>query len=204
MEELWLFCDVCDEENNHEVLKSRTSAKKGFSFQGVVKCLECETTSSKEVNEEPPISLKLRISTDNETVNDELIVDKGVLIEVGQTRPHPDGLILITGIELPHKRLNRVYSQENPIVWAKKATHSKIRFAVHDGEETHSYKEEFEIDVEFSKGMKVKLEDNLARVIGITMHGGKSVSNAFALEIARVTCKFIAEKSQSRFHRRNA
>ena len=50
--------------------------------------------------------------------------------------------------------------------------------------------------------MKVKLEDNLARVIGITMHGGKSVSNAFAFEIARVTCKFIAEKSQSRFHRR--
>ena len=62
MEELWLFCEVCDEENNHEVLKSRTSAKKGFSFQGVVKCLECQTTSSKEVNEEPPISLKLRIS----------------------------------------------------------------------------------------------------------------------------------------------
>ena len=110
---------------------------------------------------------------------------------------------MITGIELPHKRLDQVYSQENPIVWAKKATHSKIRFAVHDGEETHSYKEEFEIDVEFNKGMKVKLEDNLARVIGITMHGGKSVSNAFAFEIARVTCKFIAEKSQSRFHRRN-
>ena len=53
---------------------------------------------------------------------------------------------MITGIELPHKRLDQVYSQENPIVWAKKATHSKIRFAVHDGEETHSYKEEFEID----------------------------------------------------------
>ena len=50
MDELWLFCEVCDEENNHEVLKSRTSAKKGFSFQGVVKCLECQTTSSKEVN----------------------------------------------------------------------------------------------------------------------------------------------------------
>ncbi len=89
MEELWLFCEVCDEESNHEVLKSRTSSKKGFSFQGVVKCLECQTTSSKEVNEEPPISLKLRISIDNETVNDTLTVDRGVLIEVGQTRPHP-------------------------------------------------------------------------------------------------------------------
>ncbi|MEC7712812.1 MAG: HVO_0476 family zinc finger protein, partial [Candidatus Thermoplasmatota archaeon] len=153
MEELWLFCDICNEENDHQILKSRTSTKRGFSFQGVVKCLECNTTSSKEVNEEPPQSLKLRITIDNETVNDILTVDKGILLEVGETRPHPDGLILVTGLELPHKRLNQVYAQEKPIVWAKKATHSKIRFAVHDGEQTHSYKEEFDIGVEFNKGM---------------------------------------------------
>ncbi|MDG1545201.1 MAG: hypothetical protein BEU00_00195 [Marine Group III euryarchaeote CG-Epi3] len=197
MEELWLFCDICNEENTHQVLKSRTSTKKGFSFQGVVKCLECNSTSSKEVNEELPLTLKLRISTDDLTVNDTLTVDKGVLIEVGQTRPHPDGLILVTGLELPDKRLNQAYSQDNPIVWAKKATHSKIRFAVHDGDLTHSYKEDFAIDVEFNKGMKVKLEDNLARIIGITLHGGKSVSNALAFEIARVTCKYIIEKARS-------
>ena len=185
-------------------MKSRTSAKKGFSFQGVVKCQDCGTTSSKEVNEELPLNLKLRISSDNETVNDILTIDKGVLIEVGQTRPHPDGLILITGLELPDKRLDQVYSQENPIVWAKKATHSKIRFAVHDGEQTHSYKEEFEVNVEFNKGMKIRLEDNLARVIGITLHGGKSVSNALAFEIARITCKFITEKSDTRFYRRKS
>ncbi|OIR21913.1 MAG: hypothetical protein BEU02_00965 [Marine Group III euryarchaeote CG-Epi5] len=205
MEELWLFCDICNDENTHQILKSRTSTKKGFSFQGVVKCLECDSTSSKEVNEEPPLTLKLRISMDDVTVNDTLTVDRGILIEVGQTRPHPDGLILVTGLELPHKRLNQAYSQDNPIVWAKKATHSKIRFAVHDGDLTDSYKEVFEISVEFNKGMKVKLEDQLARIIGITLHGGKSVSSAFAFEIARVTCKYIIEKPRPlpRFHRVN-
>jgi len=195
MEELWLFCEICSEENTHQVLKSRTSSKKGFSFQGIVKCLECEATSSKEVNEELPLTLKLRISNDDETVNSTLSVDKGILIEVGQTRPHPDGLILITGLELPGKRLDRVYSQDNPIVWAKKATHSKIRFAVHDGEHTHSYKQEFEIGEEFYKGMKVKLEGEISRIIGITLHGGKSVSSAFALDVARITCKYVKEKS---------
>ena len=120
MEELWLFCEACSEENTHQVLKSRTSSKKGFSFQGIVKCLECNITSSKEVNEELPLTLKLRISDDDETVNSTLSVDKGILIEVGQTRPHPDGLILVTGLELPGKRLERVYSQDNPIVWAKR------------------------------------------------------------------------------------
>ena len=203
MEELWLFCDICNEENNHQVLKSRTSTRKGFSFQGVVKCLECSTTSSKEVNEEPPISLKLRISIDDQTVNDILIIDKGILLEVGKTRPHPDGLILITGLELTNKRVTQSYSQENPIVWAKKATHSKIRFAVHDGEQTHSYKEEFDIGVEFNKGMKIKLEDNLARIISLTLHGGKSVNNAFAFEIARVTCKYVTEDSRSKSRFKN-
>ena len=63
----------------------------------------------------------------------------------------------------------------------------------------------FEISVEFNKGMKVKLEDQLARIIGITLHGGKSVSSAFAFEIARVTCKYIIEKPRPlpRFHRVN-
>ena len=116
MEELWLFCDICNEESTHHILKSRTSTKKGFSFQGVVKCIECNSTSSKEVNEEPPLNLKLRISIDDETVNDILTVDRGIQIEVGQTRPHPDGLILITGLELPHKRLNHclLYTSPSP------------------------------------------------------------------------------------------
>ena len=49
------------------------------------------------------------------------------------------------------------------------------------------------------------LEDNLARIIGITLHGGKSVSNAFAFEIARITCKYATEKSysNSQLSRRN-
>jgi len=46
--------------------------------------------------------------------------------------------------------------------------------------------------------MKVKLEDNLARIIGLTLHGGKSVNNAFAFEIARVTCKYVTEDSGSK------
>ena len=194
MEELWLFCDICNEENDHQILKSRTSTKRGFSFQGVVKCLECNTTSSKEVNEEPPISLKLRISIDDETINDILTVDKGILLEVGETRPHPNGLILVTGLELPNKRLNQVYSQENPIVWAKKATHSKIRFAVHDIDETHSFKQEFESQEEFYVGLKLRLEGRLAIIKSINLYGGKSVKSAYAIDIVRVTCRYIDER----------
>ena len=90
MAQLWIYCDGCEEESPHDVLKSKTSVRRGFSFQGVVRCLECNRTGHAEIREEPPLSLNLRLSEDDKTLNDTLAVDRGVLLRVGQTRPHPD------------------------------------------------------------------------------------------------------------------
>lgn len=194
MEELWLFCEICEDENPHEVLKSRTSSMKGFSFQGVVKCIECNSTRNCEIKEEKPLSLNLRISEDNKTLNDHLEINRGVLLEIGQTRPHPDGLIQITSLEVSNKRLQRVFSDEMPIVWAKRVTHARVRFAVHDGEETHSFRQEFESQEEFIVGMKLRLEGNLAIIKTIVIFGGKSVKGAHAINIVRITCRYIDER----------
>ena len=110
MEELWLFCEYCELENPHDVLKSKTSSNKGFTFQGVVKCTECNSTSNKEIREEPPLKLKLQVSDDDNTLNDSIEIDKGVLLEVGETRPHPDGVIQITALEIFDKRPQKVFS----------------------------------------------------------------------------------------------
>ena len=198
MEELWIYCEICYEECPHEVLKSRTSSKRGYSFQGVVKCLECNTTSPVEIKEEPPLELRLRISDDNQTRKDILNVDKGVVLMKGETRPHPDGVIMITGLEIGNKRVNQAYSQDNPIVWAKKATHAKIRFALHEGESTISIKQEFESDEQFKVGMKVRIEGRTARIKAINLFGGKLVNMAHALEISRVTCFYLPDKKSGR------
>ncbi len=190
MEELWIFCEVCDEECPHEVLKSRTSSNRGFSFQGVVKCLECNATRSAEIREEPPLKLRLRLSDDNQTQKNILNVDKGVILKVGDTRPHPDGLILITGLEIGNKRPSQAFSEDNPVVWAKKSTHAKIRFAIHEGESTISIKQEFEAREEFRVGMKVRIEGQMARIKAINLFGGKLVKMAYAIEISRVTCVY--------------
>ena len=190
MEELWIYCEICYEECPHEVLKSRTSSKRGYSFQGVVKCLECNTTSPIEIKEEPPLELRLRISDDDQTRKDILHVDKGVVLMKGETRPHPDGVIMITGLEIGNKRVNQAYSQDNPIVWAKKATHAKVRFAIHDGESTISVKQEFESSEQFRLGMKIRIEGEVAIIKDINLYGGKSVKMAYATEISRVTCVY--------------
>ena len=188
MEQLWIYCEICREESSHEILKSKTSTRRGFSFQGVVQCLECNTTGHAEIKEEPPLSLKLRLSDDNKTINNTLDVDRGVLIRVGQIRPHPDGLILITSLELTGKRPTEAFSQEMPIVWAKKATHAKVRFAIHEGESTISLKQEFKAEEEFYVDMPLRLQGRRTRVKAINLFGGKSVKAAHAMEISRVTC----------------
>ena len=188
MEQLWIYCEICGEESSHEILKSKTSTRRGFSFQGVVQCLECNTTGHAEIKEEPPLSLKLRLSDDNKTINNTLDVDRGVLIRVGQIRPHPDGLILITSLELTGKRPAEAFSQEMPIVWAKKATHARVRFAIQYGESTISLKQEFKAEEEFYVDMPLRLQGRRTRVKAINLFGGKSVKAAHAMEISRVTC----------------
>ena len=190
MEELWIFCEICSEESPHEVLKSRTSTKKGFSFQGVVKCLECNTIGPTEIKESKPIELRLRISNDDETQKGILHLDRGALIKVGETRPHPDGMIMITGLEIGSKRSNQAYSNDNPIVWAKRATHARVRFAIHDVESTISVKQEFESSEEFRIGQKVRIEGEVVIIKDINLYGGKSVKMAYAIEISRVTCVY--------------
>ena len=196
MEEIWIFCGVCEAECPHQVLKSRTSSKRGFSFQGVVKCLECELTGPVDIKEEPPVQLRLRISDDSETEKNTLNADKGVLLSVGETRPHPDGLILITGLEVGNKRPSQAYSQDNPIVWAKKATHAKIRFAIHEGESTISVKQEFESQEEFRVGMRIRIEGQMAKIRDINLFGGKSVKTAYAMEISRITCVYDKKRRE--------
>ena len=83
MEELWLFCEYCESENAHDVLKSRTSSNKGFTFQGVVKCTECSSTSNKEIKEEPPLILNLKVS---DVLNESGSVKKEVRVKMKKTK----------------------------------------------------------------------------------------------------------------------
>ena len=194
MEDIWIFCEMCEEECPHKVLKSRTSSKKGFSFQGVVTCSECNTTGPTEIKEDLPLELRLRISNEDKTENGIIHVDRGIVISVGETRPHPDGLILITGLELDGKRPASAYSQDNPIVWAKRATHARVRFAIHDGEATLSLKKEFDAQEEFRVGNTVRLDGKMTRIKAINLQGGKLAKTAYALEISRITCFYLPEK----------
>ena len=103
-----------------------------------------------------------------------------------------------------NKRPPQAFSQEEPIIWAKRATHAKVRFAIHEGESTSSFKQEYKSEAEFYVGMTLQLEGRRFKVKAINLFGGKSVKAAFASEISRVTCIYLAaNKSRQRESKSN-
>ena len=198
MDELWIYCEICDGDSPHLVLKSRTSENRGFVFQGIVQCLECNNKRNSEIKESLPLNLRLRISDDDRTVKGNLEIDAGVLLEVGQTRPHPGGLVLITSLELGDKRLEKTHAQEGLIVWVKRATHAKVRFVIHLGESTKSFKELFSSDMVFKVGMRTNVGGREVIVKTINLYGGKSVKATSASNVSRVICYYSDGKKYGR------
>ena len=47
---------------------------------------------------------------------------------------------------------------------------------------------------EFYVGLKLRLEGRLAVIKSINLYGGKSVKSAYAIDIVRVTCRYIDER----------
>ncbi|MDP7195190.1 MAG: HVO_0476 family zinc finger protein, partial [SAR202 cluster bacterium] len=80
--------------------------------------------------------------------------------------------------------------------WAKKATHAKVRFAIHEGESTISVKQEFESQEEFRVGMRIRIEGQMAKIRDINLFGGKSVKTAYAMEISRITCVYDKKRRE--------
>ena len=70
MQQLELECKGCGEPTLHDVLKAQTSQKRGFHFQGTVRCGECGATRHAEIRETPPLELELRLSEGGETVRE--------------------------------------------------------------------------------------------------------------------------------------
>ena len=72
MQQLELECESCDNTTQHDVLKAQTSQKRGFSFQGTVRCSECGATRHAKIRVLPPLELELRLSEGGETVREKL------------------------------------------------------------------------------------------------------------------------------------
>ena len=189
MQQLELECESCDDTTLHDVLKAQTSQKRGFSFQGTVRCSECGATRHAEIQVPPPLELELRLSEGGETVREKLLAEPGDLLQVGELLSHARGPLEVTALELgarrgtaSTKRVQQAEARERPIIWARLVATVRVRIALHRESETLSLKQELPPETELMGGMVLHLR------------GGRRVTKAAAWDLKRVTCRWKQDR----------
>ncbi len=197
MQQLELECEGCGEPTLHDVLKAQTSRKRGFHFQGTVRCAECGATRHAEIREAPPLELELRLSESGETVREKLLAEPSDLLQVGELLSHARGQLEVTALELgahrgtaSTRRVQQAEARERPIIWARLVTTVRVRFAVHTGRETLSLKQELPPETELAIGTALQLDGRAAVIEALHRHGGRRVTKAAAWDLKRVTCRW--------------
>ncbi|HIH79493.1 MAG: HVO_0476 family zinc finger protein [Candidatus Poseidoniia archaeon] len=205
MQQLELECESCDNTTQHDVLKAQTSQKRGFSFQGTVRCSECGATRHAEIRVPPPLELELRLSEGGETVREKLLTEPGDLLQVGELLSHARGPLEVTALELgarrrtaSTKRVQQAKARERPIIWARLVATVRVRFALHRESETLSLKQELPPETELVVGMVLQLEGRTAVIEALHLRGGKRVRKATAWDLKRVTCRWKRDRRSRR------
>ena len=197
MQQLELECESCDNTTLHDVLKAQTSQKRGFSFQGTVRCSECGATRHAKIRVLPPLELELRLSEGGETVREKLLAEPGDLLQVGELLSHARGPLEVTALELgarkgtdSTKRVQQAKAHERPIIWARLVATVRVRFALHRESETLSLKQKLPPETELVVGMVLQLDGRAAVIEALHLRGGKRVRKAAAWDLKRVTCRW--------------
>ncbi len=205
MQQLELECESCDNTTQHDVLKAQTSQKRGFSFQGTVRCSECGATRHAEIRVPPPLELELRLSEGGETVREKLLAEPGDLLQVGELLSHARGPLEVTALELgarkgtdSTKRVQQAKARERPIIWARLVATVRVRFALHRESETLSLKQELPPETGFVVGMVLQLDGRAAVIEALHLRGGKRVRKATAWDLKRVTCRWKRDRRSRR------
>lgn len=186
-EQIWLPCKYCEDEKIHDILKNRN--KKNNSFDGIVKCTECENVTTRTIKEKKMIEIKLLISDGDKTHKDVLKVEEGDYLQIGERVLHPKGTLEITRIEKGDKNIRRIESQKGIVVWTRNISEIKVNFSFNEGEYTKTFYKKYSFEEVFKIGRNITHENRRFRITNIMLKGGKKSKMAMANDVARIYCR---------------
>ena len=186
-EEIWLPCKFCEEEKIHYILKNRN--KNNNSFDGVVRCNECENITTRTIKEKKIIEINVLISDGDKTRKDILKVEEGDYLRVGERILHPGGTLEITRIEKENRNIKEIESEKGIIIWTRNISEVKVNFSFNEGEYTRTFYKKYSFEEMFKIGRSITHENHRFKITNIMLKGGKKSKMATANEIARIYCK---------------
>lgn len=180
------YCDVCDDETEHELIK-----------RNLYRCRVCG--SVREILPEKEVNIKAIISTGGESevgririkesdvirVGEEMIVETDEDVKVGE----------VTAIELKDmKRVEFAEAKDVYAVWLRNVGEVDVKFSLHKGAVTTPYKMRTTGDTEFEIGERINIDNYIFRITRIKKIDGKLLKRrgekAKAKEIKRIYAMF--------------
>jgi len=177
-----IFCPICGADTEHTLIKS--------GQENLVRCEECETVHSVQVERERLVNLKVIVSNDEHSspyyikipakemlhVGDELLVDD----------PAKDVVVTeIASIETD-RRVSSAPAETVKTVWARATDEVPLKISVYRNGKTHSLKINVAGDEVFEVGEARKVEGFKFVIVKMKLRGEGFAVQAEAKDIQRV------------------
>jgi uncharacterized Zn finger protein len=177
-----IFCPTCGADTDHTMIKS--------GQENLVRCVECETVHSVQVERERLVNLKVIVSNDELSepyyiripakdmlhVGDELLVDD----------PAKDVVMTeISSLETD-RRVSSAPAETVKTVWARATDDVPLKISVYRNGNTHSFKIPVSGDEVFEVGEARKVEGFKFVIVKMKLRGEGFADRAEAKDIQRV------------------
>ncbi len=182
------YCDVCDDETEHEVVRED---------KHLYRCRVCG--SVRQITPEREVSVKAIVSTSGESevgrvrvkesevfrIGEEIVVEVGDEVKVGEIR----------AIELRDgKRVEFAIAKDVYALWLRNVGEVDVKFSLHKGAVTTPYKMRTTGETEFEIGERINIDNYVFRITRIKRLDGKLLKRrgekAKAKEIKRIYAMF--------------
>ncbi|MGB9636028.1 MAG: HVO_0476 family zinc finger protein [Thermoplasmata archaeon] len=192
---LKFFCENCNIETGHKVVKGKITNGKKIRFKGVIKCSQCGSVREVEIAEDKPIKLTVNISSG------EITKSEKVEFEPDEKLSESDEIVIygrrgrITKIESHGRRVRTALAREVERLWVKDIEKVQVKIAVNERNITRPYILLSEPDEEFHVGEIIETEDGAVVITSI-----KTTRNLVkredvlveAEDIVRIFCRRVA------------
>jgi uncharacterized Zn finger protein len=177
-----IFCPTCGADTEHTLIKS--------GQENLVRCEECETVHSVQVERERLVNLKVIVSNDEHSspyyikipakevlhVGDELLVDD----------PAKDVVMTEIASLETDRRVNSAPAETVNTVWARATDDVPLKISVYRNGKTHSFKINVAGDEVFEVGEARKVEGFKFVIVKMKLRGEGFADVAEAKDIQRV------------------
>lgn len=156
---VYLYCESCEEETPHRIIKGMIGPEMEDSFDGTVQCHQCSLIHQAHIDVEKAIEVPTIISSGSSSQKTAVEFYPKEVVRVTDEILWEDHNLLVTSIEVGDKRVKKAEASKISSLWVKVFDSIDLNVSIVEGANTKSERinaapeEEFEVGdlLEFGK-----------------------------------------------------